>query len=116
MEEYHVSIPENPLSDLILVDRCADKSGLLSCEKAQRGRYSDSNHRLEVEAATEFDSKNHSHRAVLAVMDINTQECRPSVGELIALVSWMLGGMSHQDVDKMSKHRTRDGILSSSCT
>lgn len=57
--------------------------------------------------AVEFDSKRHPHRTLVAVLDVYTQECRPSVGELIALISWMLGGMRHQDLEKESRPKDK---------
>lgn len=62
---------------------------------------------LSVATATEFDSKRHPHRTLVAMLELYTQESCPSVAELIALVSWMLGGMRHQDIERESRPKDK---------
>lgn len=45
---------------------------------------------------------------VFAVMDVKTKESRPSVGELIVLVSWMLAAMQYQESAKMQRGQQKD--------
>ncbi|PWY90560.1 hypothetical protein BO94DRAFT_30290 [Aspergillus sclerotioniger CBS 115572] len=76
--------------------------------KSKRGRGCD--RYFEMRIAIESHSKLQSHQMLMTVMnpcasqrtmsaheDEFTADCRPSVSELTMLVSWMLGGMIHQE-------------------
>ena len=61
-----------------------------------------------MERAAGYTGGRHSHRIVLIVMNLRTQEFRPSVGELMELVSWMLGGMYYQeDETRAKRHKNK---------
>lgn len=86
-----------------------DKITFSRLDASRRGRLFYVGHRLDVASGGgEYSSRHSSHRAVFAVMDIKTQEFRPSVDELILLVSWMLAGMQYQGSAKMRRKQKKD--------
>lgn len=62
-------------------------------------------HGMEVKSGAEYGGARFPHRTVLAVVDRELQEFRPSVPELMVLVSWMLAAMHCQESAKMKKRR-----------
>ena len=58
-----------------------------------------------MKSGNEYGGGRHPHRVVLAVIDRKLDEYRPSVSELIVLVSWMLAAMRHQDATKVKRQR-----------
>lgn len=72
------------------------------------GQLSDYSHAFDVGRAAEYAGGRHSHRTVLFVTDLITQEFRPSVGEFMVLVSWMLGGMCYPEVAVRAKRNKKN--------
>lgn len=103
MEIYLVSPRRSHVFQIVL--SLANRNDQHSTTRTKRGQLLSGG--LNVATATEFDSKRHPHRTLVAILEQYAQECRPSVGELIVLISWMLGGMRHQDIEKASRPKDK---------
>lgn len=64
-----------------------------------------------MESGNEYSGGRFPHRTVLAVVDRDTHELRPSVAELMVLISWMLVAMRYQEAARTEQHRKNKATM-----
>lgn len=64
-----------------------------------------------MKSGTEYGGGRYPHRTVLAVVDRDTHELRPSVAELMVLISWMLVAMRYQEAARTEQHRKNKATM-----